>query len=161
MSFIGRLQSERYNQDIQDESVVDENAGYIELKTLRDQIQISNREFNLTDSEVDKIITKYFMDKSHKSYMVCLDMFFKFFVLSDHQLSVKIIANNYLNITMKRVELIYKWIESKAAYHFDSIDVGKNEYLLYSGFEKLIMIIFSDSENQFKISDYFRYNYNK
>jgi len=155
LAFVSRVSADRYETN----NTKKEGVDYIEIKTLRDQIQITTNEFNLTELEIDNIIKKYFVDKSINSInttMISLDLFFKFFVLNDSQFSIKIIANTFINFSMKKIELIYNWIENKAMYHFDSIDIGKREFLVFIEFEKLIMTIFGDSDNKWKVSDYYR-----
>ena len=124
----------------------------IEVKTLADQIKITTTEFELEDEFVNNLIYSYFSEDLFEDE-VSLDVFFRYF--DENVYEMKILAYEFVEITHNTITGIYNWILGKTNQYWDLIDFIKEGIVYLKNFEKLMLILVKDSENKWKITEYF------
>jgi len=125
----------------------------LDRRTLSDQIKISTAEFELEDLFINNLLENYFGEDLTEDD-VSLDVFFKFF--DSNNFEMKIHAYEFVEVTFKTVTMIYSWVLNKITQFWDFVDFTKEGIMFFKNFEKLMLILVKDTENKWKITEYFK-----
>ena len=110
-----------------------------------------NRDFEINLLLVIEIFKNNFKTTEEK---VDLESFFSYFLVKNY---FKIKIEDFINITLEKLENIYQGLDKTLSKLWENADMKKTGLLFYKEFESILIIILGNSENKWKISEYFKY----
>jgi len=125
------------------------NIENYDISNFIDNFASQNKDFNLTNEEIIEIFRNNFIVTEDKK--INLESFFNFF---SRKFSIKISVEDFLNISLKGLILLFGTIESKLENYF-TMHAAKG-MIYYTEFNLIFKIIFAKSENKWKTLEYFR-----
>jgi len=117
---------------------------------VADQIMIANREYELNLIQIVTILKKYFIMTEDK---IQLDSFLDYFV---NKIIFKIKITDFVQVSVDCFGIIYADLDKILQRMWENADSKKNGIIFFKEFESVLIVLLGNSENKWKISEYFK-----
>jgi len=118
---------------------------------IADQIILSNKDYEVNLVQVFDLLKRNFKLVGDK---IILDTFVDFFI---DKYTFKIKLTDFMQQTYECFEVIFNDLDKYLQIMWEKADFKRNGIIFYREFENVMNIIMGNSENKWKISDYFKY----
>lgn len=124
---------------------------YSDVYTFANHLTSANKEFEYDYPYYQELVKKYF--ECNKDQQFKLSVFVKFF---QTKRTFKIKIESFINIILKSICSIYEELERKIKKIFEICDIEQTGILPRKKFEQALELIFSKTENTWKINELFK-----
>jgi len=118
--------------------------------TIADQIMIANKEYDINLLQIIEILRKNFKMFDDK---IQLDSFLDYFV---NKWIFKIKITDFVQVSIDSFSVIYADLDKTLQKMWENADARKNGIIFFREFETVLTVLLGNSENKWKISDYFK-----
>lgn len=117
---------------------------------ISDQIMVANDEYDLNLLQILDLLKRNFKVSNEN---VQLDSFLDYFV-DKHVFKIKVM--DFLQVSIDNFAMIYADLDKICLKMWENADSKKNGIIFFREFELVLNILLGNSENKWKISDYFK-----
>ena len=117
---------------------------------IAEQIMIANKDYDINLFQIVDIIKRNFTLYDNK---IQLESFLNYFV---NKFALKIQINDFIQITVEALILIYSDLDKIAQKMWDNADTKRDGYIFFKEFESVMLVFLKNSENKWKITEYFK-----
>ena len=117
---------------------------------IADQIMMANKEFDVNFFQIAELLKRNFAIKDDK---IKLESFLNYFV---ERFSFKVKIADFLQICLDSFVDIYADLDKYFVKMWENADVKRQGIIFYREFEAVLNVLLGNSENKWKISEYFK-----
>jgi len=117
---------------------------------IADQIMLANREFDVNFFQIAELLKRNFSLVDDK---IQLESFLDYFV---EKFSFKVKVADFMQVCIDSFSIIYTDLDKYLVKMWETADVRRNGIIFFKEFEAVLNVLLGNSENKWKISDYFK-----
>lgn len=118
--------------------------------SIADQIMMANKEFEINFFQISELLKRNFTIVNDK---IQLESFLDYFV---EKFNFKIKITDFLQICIDFFGIIYADLDKFLAKMWENADTKKQGIIFFKEFEAVLNVLLGNSENKWKISEYFK-----